>query len=834
MTLKKSLLASAVYLFTFPVAALAQGNAPANPPTAQQSTEETNANEIVVTARRSEERLQDVPISITVYNPEQLANRNIVNSTDLATYTPSLAVNGRFGPEKASFSIRGFSQDLNTLPTVAVYFADVIAPRLTSNITSGNGAGVGAMFDLQNVQVLKGPQGTLFGRNTTGGAILLVPQRPTDRLEGYVEGTIGNYNEMRLQAVLNVPINDKLKIRLGIDRNTRDGYLHSRSGIGPDNFNDVNYFSARASVLADLTDDLQNYTIFTYASSDTNGTVGKIAVCNRGVVSGSAIALRNMECAQLDAEAAAGFGFHDVENSDRDAFLKQTTWQVLNTTTWHASDALTIKNIFSYGQARERYSFNINGDNILFPFVTTYPGPNHGQGNQWTFTEELQFQGRAFNDRLNWQAGAYMERSNPIGGHGGQEQYTSTFGRCTDVHAFKCTLLSFGAVGVAKNVYWYRDYGLYAQGTFKLTDQFSLTAGIRNTWDWVKEAGDNIRVGASPAGPTSFSCSRGAPNAALGAALLTNGVCTRTFITKSHKPTWLIDLDYKPTSNILLYAKYARGYRGGGINEANFGAETWQPETIDSYEIGAKTSWHHAGVSGSFNIAAFLNDFKDQQTSVFIPQCVPLGSPGGRATCTAPAFTGINGIQNVGKSRLKGVEVDATLMPFRGFRLDFGLAYLSAKVTGGSVPFCDNAHFECAAASFLAPGSILPFAPQTRMTVTGTYTLPLDPSLGEISIGATFTHTDEQFFSHADDSFFNAGIIPFNPSLLPATDLLNLNFNWKGIAGTPLDLAIFATNVTKEKYWVGAGNALTTTGADFIILGEPRMVGARLKYHFGE
>src|SRR5437867_5174066 len=217
MTFKKSLLASAVCMIALPVPALAQPagqttSKTTNPPAAQnqpQATEE-NPAEIVVTARRREERLQDVPISITVYTPEQLANRNIVNSTDLATYTPSLAVNGRFGPEKASFSIRGFSQDLNTLPTVAVYFADVIAPRLTSNITSGNGAGVGAMFDLQNVQVLKGPQGTLFGRNTTGGAILLVPQKPTDRLEGYVEGTIGNYNEMRLQAVLNVPVNDKL------------------------------------------------------------------------------------------------------------------------------------------------------------------------------------------------------------------------------------------------------------------------------------------------------------------------------------------------------------------------------------------------------------------------------------------------------------------------------------------------------------------------------------------------------------------------------------------------------------------------------------------------
>ena len=132
--------------------------------------------DIIVTARRTEERLQDVPISITVFNQEELANRNVVNAQDLAAYTPSLSANGNFGSENSSFAIRGFAQDIGTAPSVGVYFADVVAPRGASNgLPSGDGAGPGAFFDLQNVQILKGPQGTLFGRNTTGGAILLVP-----------------------------------------------------------------------------------------------------------------------------------------------------------------------------------------------------------------------------------------------------------------------------------------------------------------------------------------------------------------------------------------------------------------------------------------------------------------------------------------------------------------------------------------------------------------------------------------------------------------------------------------------------------------------------------
>ena len=236
-----------------------------------QGADEGNGSDIVVTARRMEEKLQDVPISITVYNQEQLANRNIVNSTDLGAYTPSLSINGRYGPDKSSFAIRGFSQDLNTLPTVGVYFADAVAPRLSSNITSGNGAGVGSMFDLQNVQVLKGPQGTLFGRNTTGGAILLVPQKPTDKLEGYGEVTVGNHSAWRGQAVVNIPVSDTVRLRLGIDRNKRDGYINNLSGVGPTDFGDVNYWAARVSLSVDLTPDLENYTIFTYSHSDTHG-----------------------------------------------------------------------------------------------------------------------------------------------------------------------------------------------------------------------------------------------------------------------------------------------------------------------------------------------------------------------------------------------------------------------------------------------------------------------------------------------------------------------------------------------------------------------------------
>ena len=120
---------------------------------ADQRGTTASGEEIIVTARRTEERLQDVPVSITVFNQQQLTARNVVSALDLSTYTPSLSANSRFGNESTTFAIRGFTQDGATFPSVAVYFADVVAPRANGGTSAGNGAGVGAFFDLQNAAI---------------------------------------------------------------------------------------------------------------------------------------------------------------------------------------------------------------------------------------------------------------------------------------------------------------------------------------------------------------------------------------------------------------------------------------------------------------------------------------------------------------------------------------------------------------------------------------------------------------------------------------------------------------------------------------------------------
>ncbi|MFC0204976.1 TonB-dependent receptor [Novosphingobium soli] len=821
--LRRTLLAAAATAATLATPAMAQE-------AARATDDGGDVDAIVVTARRTEERLQDVPISITVFNQEQISQRNIVSTADLATYTPSLSVNAKFGPEKASFVIRGFVQDLATQPSVGTYFADVVAPRAGGSTTSGNGVGVGSLFDLQNVQVLKGPQGTLFGRNTTGGAVLLVPRKPTDVLEGYVEGSLGSYDLRRVQAVLNVPLADSFKVRLGVDRMKRDGYLENHSGIGPDRLGNTDFIAARLSIVADLTPELENYTIATYSDSDNHGTLARVVGCN------PASGLASFCQRQVDRQNARGDGWWDVENSEPDPRVHMQTWQVINTTTWLASDTLTVKNIGSYGEFRETTRYSLEGEFFTTPagqlattLIRINNTPGYNNASQLTWTEELQVQGQSADGGLKWQAGGYYEASDPIGF---TSQSTTQLMNCQDSYAqlgrylsggpmVSCPAGSSASISIPFQKTWFRSKGLYFQGTYNLTDQFSVTGGVRYTWDRMTHRYDGTTLRFPTPGVTTAGCGNavrvtnpdGSP--VFIPSLAEHARCNVTFTAKSDKPTWLIDLDYKPVDDVLLYAKWARGYRGAGVASANVLLETWGPEKVDTYEVGAKASFHGA-VRGYFNVAAFYNDFSDQQIQATLVRNPRPGNP----------FIGGSAIVNAGKSRIWGIEVDSSINLFDGLRVDAGYTYLDTKVLELNPPAvpADAQQFFTALVPTAEEGGPLALSPKHRLTLTGSYTLPLDESIGRISLGATYVYTSEQVMSLATaPAFQNA----------PATDLLNLNASWADVLGQPFDLSFFMTNVTNEKFPLNVNNAYGSFGLESQIVNEPRMYGFRLKARFG-
>ncbi|SDC97388.1 iron complex outermembrane recepter protein [Sphingomonas sp. YR710] len=787
-----------------------------------------DASDIIVTARRIQERLQDVPASINVFGQQKLDEKNVRSVLDLATFAPSLSVNTRFGAKGASFSLRGFSQATRTASSVGVYFADVVAPRGGNGSTpAGDGATPGSFFDLENVQVVNGPQGTLFGRNTTGGAVILVPKRPTDKYEGYVEGSYGNYDYKRLQGVLNIPITNTIKFRGGVDYLDRDGFIKNISGIGPSKYGDQSYIAARASLLIDVMPDVENYTVATYSYAHDKGPVSKITNCTNTFPFGL------LSCQQLARDA--GRGFYTVEGALPNPHSKALQWQVINTTTWKASETLTLKNIASYSQVRTNFITDILGANYVIPVGAFGPIPSTGalggstlgfaqatrapganNADQQNVVEEFRAQGTAADSRLNWQAGAYFEHSTPRKPTGTQAPNLIA---CSDSDNYVCTdvigLLfanlppanrarSIGFLGNQAGEVSFLNRALYAQATYAVLDNLKLTGGFRYTWDKTRARGE-LRAYRFVS-PTGAALTVPIVSCTLGAAADAN--CRTDGTQKSSAPTWLLGVDYNPRDNILLYAKYTRGYRQGAVTyNVPPPYQSFGPEQVDAYEIGAKTSFSGA-ISGTFNVAAFYNNLKNQQINV------NLASSTNATTATSATL-------NAGKSEISGVEVDASLRPFSGFTIDGNLEYLHTVVKSLDVQKVPGGIYDVFTPAAVVGGR-LPLVPKWKWNLTGTYQLPVPAYLGRVSASMTY--------SRATGYIYTTGVF----GTVDGVGLLSANLNWKAIYGKPIDISLFGTNLTAKKYYTAVNDLSGSGGFVSKYFGEPRTYGVRIKYSFGE
>lgn len=869
-----------------------------------------NANDIVVTARRIEERLQDVPISVTVLSEQALANNNIASAKDIATYTPGLTTNNRYGSDNTTWTVRGFTQEQRTTATVGTYFGDIVAPRGSGSTQGGDGAGPGNLFDLSSVQVLKGPQGTLFGRNSTGGAVILTPKKPTDKLEGYLEASAGSYDMFRGQAVLNVPVSETLRVRFGIDRNKRNGYLKNagKIGFGPhgDAGGSVDYAAYRLSAVWDVTPDIENYTIASYSKSKSTGVVpkinarksdGSLGFMSNGCFSADPVAtltarLTNPSAAPVAFGAAAGLtpsascaqatreaalGFWSVSNVVPDSRSDSETWQVINTTTWNVGDNLTIKNNFSFAEFRGTTNLDLfgfyqpvtvavgsesNGLQVK-NFNITHALPGGYTNAQRSLVEELQFQGTLAEGKLNWQGGLYYEHNTPIGASGIQ---STTQTPCLDIETANCLPgqngNSLGRLGFNWNRTTFTGKAAYFQADYAITEQLKVTGGIRYTQDTMESdfgvvaariysapvtaarfpnqsaklilpagsyffcVNDNPLTFGNPTGTgvVDNSATPGTGNNPLQPlANLAPGACAEHRKVKTEAPTWTLGLDYKPMDDILIYTKWSRGYRQGGV--APFAADRLQnydKESVDTYEVGAKASWR-GSVPGYFNISGFYNDFKDQQLQIGL-SCVVV------ADCAQTTA-----IINAGSSTLKGFEAEAGVTLFDSLKIDAAYAYLSTRikkivnlstiVQGLGLPFTDIRG--------LPVGSPIPNAMPHKLSLSANYRLPLDDKMGKLSIGGTWIY-QSKYRAVSDPTALVGGNLVFlsNYGVLPSSRLLNLNVNWENLGGLPVDASIFVTNVTKEKVFLHA-NVQAQNGFVSNIIGEPRMWGGRLRFKFG-
>ncbi len=808
----------------------------------QEPKRSSGIEEVIVTAQRREESLQDVPMSITVLDAKQLSNANITNASDLATYTPSMSTNQRFGADNATFSIRGFTQELRTTSSVATYMAEVVAPRGQSSQTSGDGAGPGALFDLANVQVLKGPQGTLFGRNTTGGAVLLTPNKPKDEFEGYIEVSGSEYNGMRFQGATSIPVSEHLKFRVAIDRNKRDGFLTNTTKIGADELGSADYTSLRLSSLWDITDSIQNYTIASLINSDSTGYSSQLFACNADYTSGNQFLLLSgllnvAQCqAQLSRQKAAGQnGFYDTVSTIATPVTAIKEKRLINTLSWKVSDDITLKNILAYAHLNTRNGSDIFG--TQFPYQIAGLGldpdpnrefkngvsvlnPNEPVTSQASYIAELQLQGTSFDKALDWQGGLYYETSRPDGYSGNNSAGLVSCNMASlendgVVKKFDCYDLLAGQVGgvlVQQYKTTYLNRAAYAQTTWHINDEFSLTGGLRYTWDHTEGYGIKTRYSWILAIPQ-------APN-----------VATSNPSVSSKAPTGLLEVDYKPFQGSMVYGKFLRGYRQGSvILAADPGADTFKPEKVNTYEVGLKTEfdWY---VPGRVNLAAFTNDFTNQQ--------LQLGyvSPSSLQTTT---------IVNAGKSRIRGIEGDAYFQILDSVTLAFSFSLLdtilleqsdqrarvaaagqaAGNATGNPISGLIGGQITSASITPIADvGDELPYAPKQTYVTNINWRLPLPEKFGEVDVGATYSMIGQQRSAATSSG-------PFG--MLSSFNLLNLNLTWSKIMNSPLDLVMYGTNVLGEKYTTYTSGTYNLLGFESRAVGAPRVIGARLKANFG-
>ena len=376
---------------------------------------------------------------------------------------------------------------------------------------------------------------------------------------------------------------------------------------------------------------------------------------------------------------------------------------------------------------------------------------------------------------MNWQAGLYTEQSEPIG-FTGSSSVSSGVCPTNASDSSVCysnrspTLGGTAIINERLNSQRFQNYGVFGQGTYKLTDELSLTAGARYTWDSTT-AVTRQAVYLLPAvsGGTQIRlCQTG----------VAANQCQAKFHIESDAPTWLIGLDYKPTQDVLLYGKYTRGYRAGGLKvDGGPVFNTFKPEKVDSYEVGLKTSIN-GPVRATFNVAGFYSKFLSQQLAARLDP-----------TPANPNQQPPQTIASGARSRVYGVEVEASVTPFTGFTVDANYAYLNTKLTSVAPVDGSSTLYFPPVPTGTAVGYPLGYAPKNKYSITASYTLPLDESIGKISFGGTFSHSDSQLtaIAYVIPVAVNNPAIPANfvgnPGRIPGIDLVNANVSWSGVAG---------------------------------------------------
>ena len=712
--------------------------------------------DIIVTARRRAESIQAVPVAVTALSGVQLARQGIANIEQLRQSVPALTVApSNFGGYTPSYTIRAQRQGDGIITqdqSVGVYFSDVVQARPNGTNQS--------LYDIQSVQVVKGPQGTLFGRNTTGGALLITPNRPTDKFEGNLTATAGNYNLLGLAGVINIPVATGFALRIAATHQDRNGYVQN---ITTGKYqNDDHTTGLRISALIDLSPAIQNLTVFDYFRGTNGGTAQRIVSVNP---LGSIKAIPALVTALQAALAAQQARSDYVVANDGATFNNTRVWGVANTTTFNIGFG-TIKNIFGYRSVKTDAATDWDGSPAL-----AFHNENVLKEHQ--ISDELQLLGASSDKRFNYILGAYIFRET---GHEFQPAYTlspNLASREGDV------------VNASKSV--------FAQIDYEIVKHLTVTAGLRQTWDDRDLTSYNHDT--APGGPQLGRCRMFADDAGT----IRLDPCVRVNPTaRFNALTYTAGLNYKITSDIMVYATHNKGYRAGGQQfRANRPSETvpFAPEVVKNYEVGFKGEFFDR--RARLNIAAYKSDYTNIQRLLAPP-------------CPAPNQTFVcSGIANAALATIKGFEIETLLKPATWLDLQGFYSVADAKYA----KFVTPQGLDLSSKAFAG-------VPKTTYGLTVGVNIPADKSVGDFRVSVSYFHQSKITFS--DD----------NDEGSPGYGLVNLGAQWNNVMGKPIDLRFYMNNVANKSYATAGIGIFPSFGFTSYQIGDPRNWGLSATYRF--
>jgi iron complex outermembrane receptor protein len=767
--------------------------------------------EVVVTAERRETALQDTPISIVALSADALERKGIEDISEVARFTPNLAINGSrgYGDNQPTFSIRGISGGGGATSErgVALYIDGIYVPRTNGSVFK--------VFDIERIEVLRGPQGTLFGRNSTGGAIRIVTTQPGKDFESYVRGTLGNFDRRDISAMVNIPVNDRFALRAQAAYLHEDGYVRRGSqelGGSEDKL-------ARLQAAFDVTDDVKITLGGLYSQSKSDGSPNVFETFDMapGLVQGNfadwlSDALEKAgqpRLATVDDPRIVKNGLTDPDFCLIDDF--DPDWD----------DACKQRNDNNYYQTDANVNWRLS-DNLSLTSTTGFSKLNHKGFTDWpligmekrpddvhskVFYQELQLNAGLFGGKVDLVTGLnYFSEDSGSATVTINRRGTSTFSPAggspgnppnSDAGLFRSADTDTNQDS--------DSYGWFNSLTWHATDAFNVTAGARLAYD--KKAIDVTRF---PSNGDNWTPAPGT---------------TSTTVTADDSWTevdWRGTLDYHFTKDIMMYTTASKAYRAGAysitvlanvpgpLQSGDF-IKPIPPETVINYELGARATFF----DGRFRInpTAFFMKWSNRQAARQV-SCVAEG----QAAC--PIGFRINLVDS-GDVDVYGLELDTWLAVTENLSFDASVGLTNDDVKD---PVANSGP------------NLFPAQPSPSFNVGVTYgfTLSNQSRLG-FNVNYAYVGKQETHPTSGTDSSYE----------LPKYDLVNARIRWLSPKGSD-SISLFGDNLLDDTYatyatrfgggfWdsgSGAGVAAPLRSARSVVRGRPRSYGITYQHNF--